>query len=131
MRRKLFISFTGLISSLHLNKINKDDLKDGLFYFGCAREYAFNPGCLGSNDCRKYYKNGKKLHEIIVAALLLAEKDGRAIYRDLGKYNTFDQLNELLASNGFGMTQGGDHDYNYYDVERRVREANLDLDVIF
>ena len=43
-KRKLFISFTGLMYALKAGRITDDDLASGLFAFGCTRGHAITPG---------------------------------------------------------------------------------------
>jgi len=106
--RTVFLSFSGLIRRLVDGTVRQDQLDAGIFYFGCVREYVFDPsGHPEEYDdlkaaCRR--EDGTldgdlaaSVHARIVAALRSAETDGRAAYRLVDEERTYAVLNALLA----------------------------------
>ncbi len=101
---KLFISFTSTVSALARGTISRDDFKNGLFYFGCTRTHAINPGENGEVD-ETTWATGDITKQAEIKALLrkeleAAEAQGRVEWRTVDGINSFDQLNKLLAQNG-------------------------------
>lgn len=146
--RKLFVSFTGTIRGLSKGTVTQQDLDTGIFYFGCAKIHACAPwkpdhGFV-CNELTWFFKDeeGKfdadaagVVHRALVAAIEKAESDGRVAWRENGLSNTYGQLSELLAKNGFGPITGDDGracngSYCYPGVKDRIKEAGLPLDVI-
>ena len=139
MTRKLFLSFTGLLLAVKRGVVSHHDLNAGLFYFGCGRCHALEPGEVGEgNEIKAIYgldPRGKRDHDLIVVALYIGEREGRVIWPDKNVPNSFTKLNELLTSLGYRPISEevtGDVDqYNYSVVDARVRRAGIDLEVIF
>jgi len=95
--RKVFLSFSGTICGLRKGNIFDRELADGLFYFGSARGYAFDRD-VGYWGCDIYKE---KVRERLLKFVILAELDGRCVWRpDKGK-NTFAQLDALLKKNKY------------------------------
>jgi hypothetical protein len=152
--RMLFVSFTGTLRAMSQGSVSESDLASGLFHFGCGRPHAMDPS--GKyNEVTWFYKDpvaGVAAHKLLVDALLKAESDGRVLWADdaraeLDKLEEEDckyarqeylPLSNFLVRNGFksgiafkndDLFLDGGH-YNYPGVADRVREANLDLEVI-
>lgn len=113
--RKIFLSFSGMLTDLSLAVIRLEDLEGSLFYFGCARELVMNfqnhlrnssiePGTiiLGFSLSFPEARKGEFIGilEKIVAVLLQAEKEDRVEWRPHPGRTSFKQLNYLLERNG-------------------------------
>lgn len=118
--KKLFLSFTSLLAMVSTGRVTAQDLSEGLFFFGCTRRHAFEPGAQGETDERTF--NGGRYagaHLAIVKALHEAEQEGRAAWRHdplTGQLDPWAQLDQLLLANGFeaaarGTGQGWDAGY--------------------
>ncbi len=135
--QKLFVSFTSLLGLVSQGKVSQADLDTGLFFFGCWREHALNPGAAGEPDERSW-DGGKHAHAHapIVAALLRAEQDGRVAWHNGPNKsgNPWRKLDDLLADNGFRVLHV-QHDtschYGYPAVKAAVAEKGLELDVLY
>lgn len=96
----LSISFTGTMYALRSGRVNRDDLDTGLFVFGCIRDHAFAPGAFGEYVEKVVTKRPDPPHELLVAAPIKAEADGR--WRTLEDGNaSFELVDDLLTSNGY------------------------------
>ena len=128
---KLFLSFTGLLRAIAQEEVTQADLDAGLFYFGCARSHALNPGGAGEYDERINLAKGAQAHEKLVRALERAESENRC--RWLKPDNTsrsYSLLNELLCANGLPqltlppeVQELGEADGYGYPAVRRIIEA--------
>ncbi len=135
--KKLFISFTSLLALVGENKVTALELAEGLFFFGCWRDHALNPGAAGEADERTW-NNGRYAlaHPTIVEAVLKAEAEGRAAWHNGPKKtgNPWRQLDDLLADNGFPILNQK-HDvschYAYPGVRDAVVEKGIALDVVY
>jgi len=127
-KRKLFVSFTGLMYALKAGRINEDDLANGLYVFGCARDHAITPGTWGEYIESVVVKN-PAVHSRLVDTVLKAELEGRVVWRSREEGNaSFELVNELLALNGeqpllshkeaYGRDDHFPH-YNYPSVKDR------------
>ena len=123
-KRKLFPSFNRLLALVRDGEITEEDLADGLFYFGCAREaLEFSVAQAGSNCSVSFafglnnYKviddplklqdameHAKKVYVLIREAVFRAESEGRAVFRGLEKGPNYKQLNDLLDGNGIDVS---------------------------
>jgi hypothetical protein len=126
-KRKLFISFTGLMYALKAGRINDDDLANGLFVFGCARDHAITPGACSEHIEDVVVKN-PEVHARLVDVVIKAELAGRVAWRPRNGNASFELVDELLALNGeqplvsheeaFGNDDPFPH-YNYHSVKDR------------
>lgn len=145
---KLFISCTALIHMLYDGKVYPDELDEGLFYLGCARE-----GVKSQIDQSLSFKaemdNARGYHEEAIADacdfvrstlleyLARAELEGRLVYRDHPGSNTYEELNKLLAKHGlnsvdpFNGRRAYDRnaDYSYPGVRERMKKSNPEVEV--
>ena len=137
MTRKFFVSFTGLIREMLQGKVSDDDLRCGLFYFGCTREHAFNPGDQGENNELEYFSRDSAIavqtaHERLKKALVVAESEKRVLWRRPDEGNTYRHVNELLEGAGFDRPILEERDgfslfhYSYPGVATRFAESGLD-----
>ena len=150
MNRKLFVSFTALLRYMRDDKVTEKDLERGLFYFGCTRDHAFNPGHSGeSNELPWIFKDpteAQATHQVLLKYVEKAEKEGRCIWREPHEMNTYEQLNALLVKHGYSHDRAGGpailwepdnrtenpwYAYCYPGVRDRVAEVQLALDVVF
>lgn len=128
--RKLFISFSGTLLALHSGNATEADLAEGLFYFGCDRDHAINPGT-ESHGCderrwldRENPEVGNQIHSRLVEMLLQAETDGRVAWRGKGG-NSYEELNVLLTNNNLPELQLPTNcrtNYSYPQVQELVVE---------
>lgn len=135
--KKLFVSFTSLLAAITHGTVNADDLKNGLFFFGCRREHAFHPGASGETDERTWQKGRyAAAHPVIVDALLVAEAEGRASWHNMAvrKDSPWNLLDGLLTRNGFPPLQPLSDlscHYGYPNVKETVAERGLPLEVLY
>lgn len=127
-KRKLFISFTGLMYALKTGRINDEDLANGLFVFGCARDHAITPGTWNEHIEDVVVKN-PDVHARLVDVVLKAEGEGRVVWRSREAGNaSFELVDKLLVGNGeaplishkeaYGTEDSFPH-YNYPSVKDR------------
>src|SRR5208282_1806122 len=109
MNRKLFVSFTALLKAMRDDKVTEKDLERGLFYFGCTRRHAFEPGAQGdSNELEWFFKDATEAtatHQVLLKYVEKAEKDGRCVWREASQPNTYEQLNALLVKHGYSYNR--------------------------
>lgn len=105
MNRKLFVSFTALLREMKNDRVTEKDLERGLFYFGCTRRHALEPGTQGeSNELMWIFKDtteAQATHQVLLKYVLKAEKDGRCVWREADQMNSYEQLNALLVKHGY------------------------------
>ena len=149
MNRKLFVSFTALLRAMRDDKVTEKDLERGLFYFGCTRSHAFEPGAKGeSNELTWFFEDmteATATHQVLLKYVMKAEKDGRCIWREPNTMSSYEQLNALLVKHGYSYDRGGGpaivwesddrtenpwYAYCYPGVRDRVAEAGIPLDVV-
>ena len=144
--RKLFVSFTGLLYALQQKKVSQADLDNGIFYFSCIREHAVEPWGSSYNELNNFQREDGSVdsdaaataHRLVIAAITKAEREGRIAWRqDRETPNTFRQLNDLLAANGFATImsdaetrRGSEEEYTTGKVRNRVAHAGLPLVVV-
>ncbi|CAN5161216.1 hypothetical protein BH11CYA1_BH11CYA1_08000 [soil metagenome] len=135
-KRKLFISFTGLMYALKNGRVNDDDLANGLFVFGCSRGHAITPGAANEHIEDVVVKH-PEVHERLVKAVLHADFLGRVRWRTSADGNaSFQLVNEVLVGNqedplishkeAYGRDDSMPH-YNYPSVQDRCPH----LEVVF
>lgn len=106
--RKIFLSFSVLLSDIELGVITLNDLEDDseppLFYFSCARELVIN---FKEHLDDIFFRSSIDEITIILSRirdiLLVAEKEGRVEWRHLYGKASFEQLNLLLERNGYAI----------------------------
>ena len=147
--RKLFVSFTAALRHIKSGYITTEDLQTGLFYFGCTRSHAFEPGSQGeSNELEWFFKDKTEafsVHQVLIMFLERAEQDGRCIWRQASEMNSYEALNDLLVRNGYSYDRGDGpaiihepdnrmenpwYAYCYPGVRDRVQEAAIPLEVV-
>jgi hypothetical protein len=136
--KKLFLSFSTLLSHIADGKVTQDELDTGLFLFGCVRSHALQPGAQGETDERTWNK-GKNAqgHPTLVTALLKAEEEGRAgwIRPESGvRKEPFAVLNALLEKQGLPSVpqEPGDSTHHSYPLMAdRIAAAGLPLQVVY
>lgn len=136
--KKLFLSFSTLLREIADNCLTEEDLKQGLFMFGCTRGHAIEPGAKGETDERKW-NQGKNAaaHPILVNALLEAERDGRAVWlkgedgRATRSHVTI--FNELMAAKGLPLLQRTSDfaHHSYPEWRDRIEEEGLPLEAVY
>ena len=102
----VFGSFSNLLGLIARGLVTEEQLRHGLFVFGCRRIHAYQPGT-GEVDERTWVRpplDGHAAHTVLVAALKAADEDGRATWwrdawpegcRDAGE--ALDDLLRLLG----------------------------------
>ena len=108
--RKLFVLFTALLKAMRDDKVTEKDLERGLFYFGCTRRHAFEPGAQGdSNELEWWFfkdaTEATATHQVLLKYVEKAEKDGRCVWREANQPNTYEQLNALLVKHGYSYNR--------------------------
>jgi hypothetical protein len=131
---KLFISFTGTMAALVTGLVKVEDLKAGLFVFGCTRGHAITPGA-AKEYVEPVVQRYPELHAQLVAAVLEAEAAGRVRWRGLREHTDYPLVNELLTANGYQPLMPfeeyrGDREwmtdhYNLQTVAERSRELQV------
>ena len=127
-KRKLFISFTGLMYALKAGRITDDDLANGLFAFGCTRGHAITPGA-SNEHVEDVVVQNPEVHQRLVKAIGEAEFLCRVVWRTQEEGNmSFQRINELLVGNclqplnshkeAYGQEDHFPH-YNYPSVKDR------------
>jgi hypothetical protein len=134
-RRKLFISYRGIIIRMVDHKVEAPDLRAGLFYFGCIRKTAFDLRNLDMQKLIPDQTEANDVHQRLVAALELAEAEGRAAWRTTAHPSSFEQLSDLLRQNGYRQVMPPNGKYfgpsTYAMVKDLVQHVNPTLQVIF
>lgn len=136
--KKLFISYSALLSAIAMDAVVQEELDNGLYFFGCTRDHAFHPGASGEFDEREHLGNkGLAAHAVLVQALQNAEREGRCQWHrpdSATRLEPFAQLNALLERNGQRkLTPGGHHelglyeDYSYPFVDRLLEASAAKL----
>ena len=130
---KLFLSFTALLHAIADDRVSTTDLDTGLFYFGCTRAHALNPGAHGEHDERTSLKErGAVAHEKLLRALEKAEVENRCRwFKPEAVGRPYALLNELLRANGVpeltlpSDIEGlGERDGYAYPTVARMAEAS-------
>jgi len=125
---KLFVSFTTLLGAIVRSEVTQEDLDTGLYFLGCVRSHAFEPGAEGETNERLWVRSGGvAAHATLIAALERAATEGRCrwyrpeVLTRLPKYST---LNELLVANGLEAVAQKDPfgDYCYPTVRDYLDE---------
>ena len=98
---KIFRSYTTLLLLLARGRVSQEDLDQGLYFFGCTREHALNPGKAGERDEREGLgEAGMVAHRQLLEAVLAAEAQGRCRWHrpDVDtRLEPCGELNKLLA----------------------------------
>ena len=135
--KKLFVSYTSLLREITDGTVTHDDLYDGLFFFGCRREHAYNPGASGETDERTW-QNGRyaEAHPILVDALRVAEITGRAAWHNVPKreFSPWSVLDDLLERNDIQPLKPKFNlfaHYGYPNVKDADAERGLPLHVVY
>ncbi len=135
--RKLFVSFTSLVYGIAGGRVSDADLMTGLFAFGCTREHAMTPGA-GGEYVERGVKDHPEAHSKLVAAVLLAEGEGRVAWRkDSNHHTNYELVSGLLVKNGIGdideasPTPGINDGYCYPGVRDRVEHKGYPIEVYF
>jgi len=135
--KKLFVSFSSLLGAITDGTVNAEDLKNGLFFFGCRREHALQPGAAGEVDERQWKKGSyAAAHPTLVDALLAAEQEGRASWHNMAVRtdSPWNLLDGLLTRNGFPPLQplsDLNAHYCYPHVRETIAERAMALEVVY
>ncbi len=100
----LFLSFTSTMNALTAGAIDVAELDVGLFVFGCTRSHALNPW---KEIDENVDDEQRRLHALLVTALLKAEQDGRVRFRKLEDHPNSELVDELLIANGYKPLSSG------------------------
>ena len=146
-KRKLFVSFTALLRHLKDGSVVQNDLNHGLFYFGCTRSYVFDD--IQPKEVEWFFRDDMEAGAAALAqvrgAIVLAEAEGRCIWREAHEMNSYEALNDLLVKNGYSYNRHGgpaivfendnrtenpSYAYCYPGVRDRIAEAAIPLEVV-
>ena len=124
----LFISFTALVRALFDQRVTDWNLANGIFYFGCARNYLLTGNEVNPpvNEVTRLTDNSELqilIMNILREAVLFAEKNGRAAWREENGSNNFEQLQELLEENGIKVKFDEHEPYSYPAVKRALEKV--------
>lgn len=101
---KIFLSYSALLVALANGLVSQEDLDQGLYFFGCTRGHAFNPGEAGEGDERESLgKAGMQAHRRLLDAVVAAEAQGRCRWHrpdSKTRLEPYAELNRLLDENG-------------------------------
>lgn len=123
--KKLLLSFTGTLQAMASGALSVENLQTALFFFGCARQHALQPGASGEVDERKWFAGAQEAHVHLVHALERAEKDSRCRWYRRTPGADLDplvELNELLTRNG--LQPVADFEFDRNSLKQAVIEAN-------
>ena len=134
---KLVISFSGLLARIAHGDVSLDEVRDGLFYFGCARRRVFEYDETGGTEVRNAFRQDEDAGRLILGELqeilLQAEAEGRAVWRESRDHNTYEQLNALLEANGVAplpiesLDWSQRYHYNYPTVRELAQAAGIQI----
>ncbi|MBX9671051.1 MAG: hypothetical protein K2X93_25905 [Candidatus Obscuribacterales bacterium] len=131
-KTKLFCSFTGTLYALESGKVTREDLASGLFVFGCGRDHAMHP--LDDECVESIVTERPDLHQLLVAAMEIAETQGRVRWRTETTRPSFAMVDDLLVSNGYKPLMSEEEyyrssclgrNYCYQAVEGRSTELEV------
>ena len=135
---KLFLSFSGLLYALARDDVSQEDLDTALYFFGCVRSHAFNPGASSAfNEVSLLKDKGPAILARLISAVEKAEAAGRCRWHrpETGVcLAPFTVLNELLTANNFPRLSCGETYVHYcYPVVRDLvaESGNTRLEVHF
>ncbi|OPZ88794.1 MAG: hypothetical protein BWY75_01442 [bacterium ADurb.Bin425] len=95
---KLFISFSGTLASLAAGTVLVQELRNGLFVFGCTRDYFFGNGSAEKHR-ELVVRENPELYGVLQDAIIKAETEGRV--RWIVTYSSYELISDLLVANGF------------------------------
>ena len=136
--RKLFVSFTSLLALVADNKVTAEDMAEGLYFFGCTRRHAFQPGAQGETDERTWNRGKNAVgYPVVREALRVAEGQRRVAWRHDANYQRVDPytaLNDLLTDNGLSPIERprpGEWAASYPTIADAVAAKGIPLDVVY
>lgn len=135
MKRRLFLSFTGLMMRLASGHFGGEDLETALFYFGCSRG-RFDRDWSVDEETNMYFETADEARHMwdqMREALLLAEREERAMFRSLSGSNTYQQLSELLVKNGLPELDSVQREefYSGPNAHHAVTRSHAELEVVY
>jgi hypothetical protein len=133
---QLFLSFSGLLCAIVRNEVSQEELGTALFYFGCTRAHALNPGDVGEFDERITYRESGPIAQGTLRALDKAELTGRCRGHrpdDGIALPAYPLVDELLVADGVPTLtlRTATPDYTYFGARDIVKEAGLPVEVHF
>lgn len=131
--KKIFLSFTATLSALAAGKISDKELTDGFFMFGCVRDHAFLKNEAGEPVLGK---EGAEAHPKLVAAIMVAESEGRAGWirpSPRERLNDWEVLNGMLAKNGLKPLEAlcDSVRFTYDSLQASIRTSGLPLQPVY
>ena len=134
---KLTISFSGLLFRIARGEVALEEVRDGLFYFGCARKRVFEYDETGGTEVQNAFRHDEETGLDILCQLqdllLHAEAEGRVAWRESRDHNTYEQLNALLEANGVeplpieSLDRSQRYHYNYPTVRELAQAAGIQI----
>ena len=124
----IFPSFTSALFGLQRGEVTQEQLDTGLFFFGCSRGHAANPGALGEySELRSVVRNvgeekANEIHQQLWAAIVKAESEDRAVWSATSHcqdrwQSLFDLVNthtDVTVSHEFAEEAVDFYDHNLY-----------------
>lgn len=125
MRRKLFLSFGGILKALADKRINSGDLFNGLFFLDCSRS-AFKQAL----EQLPPVGDGR-IAILIDNVTFKADFYGRSRWVLIGEKSAYYLLNFLLVDNGYKVLNPPDYYlFTAEEITRLMQETNPEVEVI-
>ena len=136
-KRKLIVSYQGLIHSIQTGCLTQSTLRTALFFLVCRRAYAYNPSIDGPehNELVGVSLNPherRQVLEVVKNALIPAEVTNRVLFLN-GQEGTVAQLNDFLRAHNLKPVPGFDPRLvlNAKTIKEAVETYNPSLEVIY
>lgn len=134
-RRKLYISYPGLVFRMLDEQVESTDLEAGLFCLGCTRDYALDIDNETMRTLVRDPKTARDIHVRLTEALERSGNEDRVIWWHGHRQPSYSMLNELLQRNGYRPIESLNGAYysasDYVAIKGQVEKANQFLEVVF
>lgn len=128
--RCLFLSFSGAVYALRRRQVNRSDFQDALFWVGCTREvvtgtiengarHAFGSYFGTPPDNWRPERQLIPFYVFVRESVLMAEKQGRVVWREPGSHLRTESIEVLLKRFGYNT------DLAYEQVVKQPGAAQL------
>lgn len=141
----IFPSYTSLLRRIIEGKVTLDMLQRGLFCFACTRDHVsdlLNVYKVFTDPEKEVSKNERTwldvppqvqalVQAVIIGASMIAEEEGRIMWRGLKERADYNLVNQLLSANGFKVLKTGYESYSYPGLTDFVNASGQYLRVIW
>lgn len=141
----LFPSYTSLLGRILDGRVTLDMLRRGLFCFGCTEGHVkdligtyklpLNGARSGSTNERTNLRVPPQIQalvqSVIIGATVIAEEEGRILWRGLHEWMEYEKVNDLLQENGFVPLKSRYESYSYNGLREFVDQSGQYLRVIW